>query len=111
MEMTDGSCGVTCWGWLWRLRPRRLTVFCGRVAWSRRIRTRLRPGNAVERNGVRVQVALDEGKALALAQKAAKDFGVAADRTVSFDRATCEERRQEEGLMDAARAIRDCSIA
>ncbi len=43
--------------------------------------------DAVERNGVRVQVALDEGKALALAQKAAKDFGVAADRTVSFDRA------------------------
>ena len=41
----------------------------------------------VERDGVRHEVALDEKTALALAQRAAKDFGVAADRTVAFDKA------------------------
>ena len=42
---------------------------------------------AVERDGEREQVALDEKKALAFAQPAAKAFGVAAHRTVAFDRA------------------------
>ena len=41
----------------------------------------------VGRDGVREQVALDEETALALAEQAAADFGVAADRTVAFDRA------------------------
>ena len=41
----------------------------------------------VERDGVRHEVALDEKTALALAQRAAKDFGVAAERTVAFDKA------------------------
>ena len=42
---------------------------------------------AVERGGEREQVALDEKKALAFAQQAAKAFGIAAHRTVAFDRA------------------------
>ncbi len=42
---------------------------------------------AVERDGEREQVALDEKKALAFAQPAAKAFGIAAHRTVAFDRA------------------------
>ena len=40
----------------------------------------------VERDGVRQQVALDDGNALAYARQAATDFGVAADRTVTFDK-------------------------
>ena len=42
---------------------------------------------AVERDGVRAQLALDEKDALAFAQQAATKFGVAADRTVAFDKA------------------------
>lgn len=41
----------------------------------------------VGRDGVREEVALDEQTALALAQQAAADFRVAADRTVEFDKA------------------------
>ena len=43
--------------------------------------------DAVERDGARVRLELDEMTALTLAQKWAAEFGVAADRTVSFDRA------------------------
>ncbi len=42
---------------------------------------------AVERNGTREQVALDEKRALAFAQQAATAFGIAAERTVAFDKA------------------------
>lgn len=41
----------------------------------------------VGRDGAREGVTLDEDTALAFAQRAAKDFGVAADRTVAFDKA------------------------
>lgn len=43
--------------------------------------------DAVERNGARARLELDEMTALPLAQEWAAEFGVAADRTVSFDRA------------------------
>jgi len=42
---------------------------------------------AVGRDGVREQVALHEKRAFAFAQQAAQEFGVAADRTVAFDKA------------------------
>ena len=42
---------------------------------------------AVERDGTRKDVALDEKKALAFAQKAATKFGIATERTVAFDKA------------------------
>ena len=42
---------------------------------------------AVERDGAREQVALDAKNAVAFAQQAAMKFGVAASRTVAFDKA------------------------
>ncbi len=42
---------------------------------------------AVGRDGVREQVVLDEATAVASAEQAATDFGVADDRTVAFDKA------------------------
>ena len=42
---------------------------------------------AVGRDGVRERVVLDEATALASAEQAATDFGVADDRTVAFDKA------------------------
>lgn len=52
---------------------------------------------AVERDGVREQVALDEGNALAFAQEAAADFGVSSHRTVAFDKGLAKSDAKKKG--------------
>ena len=56
---------------------------------------------AVDRDGKRMPVSLNESVALDLAQKAAKAFGVGADRTVEFDKGLAQVDAEDKGRAQA----------